>query len=315
MPTALRKCLEPIVAADTDQILTDYSFPASGTLPQELQGLFAEKKVAFVYCLVLGAGETFFIAYKSTGDGLNHCSESGSPSDVQIILACAIAWRVFHPAPESNESNELHREGSKDLPDKLQSFLFERNQNGHLVRKVDKLRVSLGPYNNSWWATDGANWKWNTLPAELNKALGQRRKPGGGWTTTPRLVSLGSNDNFILITEGGGGVWQLSSYPKLKSLVEAVMKAKPNGTFEIFHNLYLSPYRLNCFILQNRDGTTMASSLPPHVESAFTTIQAAVKEDTMQAQSVSRRMVQRQRYVLAQSAQQQYTVRMVGGPS
>lgn len=47
-----------------------------GRLPDKVQSLFTDNKIAAVHCLALGDNENFFIAYKSKDDGRNRCRES-----------------------------------------------------------------------------------------------------------------------------------------------------------------------------------------------------------------------------------------------
>jgi hypothetical protein len=110
------------------------------------------------------------------------------------------------------------------LPLELKSWLLEKNSDGP-VRDFPNLRITLGPNNKSWYATDGKSWKWKNLPAGLSTALSDRMKDGQ-WTIEPRLVCLGANDNYLMITEAHGGAWLLTGYPELDQMVDAFKESE-----------------------------------------------------------------------------------------
>lgn len=97
-----------------------------------------------------------------------------------------------------------------------------------LVRKLEKLQIVLGPYNESFYASDGAYFRWRNVPAGLEAAFAERRKTGGGWTATPRLVVLGAMQDFFMVTEYNGGSWSLSNHQVLQGVINAV-KEKDGG--------------------------------------------------------------------------------------
>ncbi len=172
--------------------------------------------------------------------------------------------------------------GGDGLPDGLQAFLFEKDSEGYIARDLSKLRVSLGPYNESYWAYDGSKSQWNNLPAGLLEALEARRKPGGGWTASPRIVALGANDNFVLITDKNGYSWNLSSYQDLRQIAGSLCERKADGA-SMIQTIYLNPYRLQCGVLQVKNGSAFSWNLPPHsdTDEAFKTIAKAIEDETL----------------------------------
>lgn len=109
----------------------------------------------------------------------------------------------------------------KGLPERLRTWLVETDRKGVLVRDIENLKVSLGPNNNSWFASDGKGFVWHNLPQPLNQAIAKLRNSNGTFHTVPRVVALGLDDNYIMITEKNGGSWQLSNYPTLQIHINA----------------------------------------------------------------------------------------------
>lgn len=181
---------------------------------------------------------------------------------------------------------------SDGLPEALRAFLHEK-QAGKPVRSLSQIRVTLGPYNKSWWAHDGTQYRWHNLPAGLSEELESRRKPGGGWTMTPRLVALGASDNYVMITDGHGGAWHLSSYRELDQMLD-LMKEDADKRFSMIHNIFLHPYRLQCAILQSRNGHTMGQNLPPHIAEPFESISQTIQKDTSAKIQQERRIAELQ---------------------
>ena len=112
--------------------------------------------------------------------------------------------------------------GCCDLPQTLQKWLLEKDASGNAQRNLQKLKISLGPYNESYFATDGTSTRWLNLPTGLGQALENRRKPGGGWTAEPRLVALGTMSNYIMITDNNGGNWSLPNYKELDAIIDVI---------------------------------------------------------------------------------------------
>jgi hypothetical protein len=123
--------------------------------------------------------------------------------------------------------------GASGIPEALRDWLYEKDSEGYAVRELKGLRIVFGPNNDSWFATDGLQYRWINLPPGLDAALENRRSPGGGWTDRPRLIALGAMKNFIMITEGNGGSWLLSQYRQLDAVLD-ILKAKDDG-FALIH--------------------------------------------------------------------------------
>ena len=165
---------------------------------------------------------------------------------------------------------------------KLKEFLFEKDASGVCIRKFPTLRVTLGPYNKSYWADDGASFRWNNLPSTLHTHLKGLQTSSGNWTDAPRIVALGANDNFVLVTEGHGGLWSLPHYRELDSILDSLRDMKGSGSgFSLIHRLVLNPYRLQCGVLQAQNGTVFGIGLPPHTQEAFQSIEESIREDTL----------------------------------
>jgi len=114
--------------------------------------------------------------------------------------------------------------GCNGLPQTLEKWLFEKDASGNAQRNLEKLKISLGPYNESYFATDGTSTRWLNLPTGLAKALESRRKPGGGWKAEPRLVALGTMNNYIMITDQNDGNRSLPNYKELDAIIDVIRK-------------------------------------------------------------------------------------------
>lgn len=126
---------------------------------------------------------------------------------------------------------------SANIPNLLEAFLYER-KSGRLVRNLETLRVSFGTSSGSFYATDGSTWQWNNLPPSMQAALSVRRDTRGGWRDPPRLVSLGADGDFILLTVGNGYTMQLTNYPVLDEAFNEHIKSASKGS--AFHSIQVS---------------------------------------------------------------------------
>jgi hypothetical protein len=139
--------------------------------------------------------------------------------------------------------------------------------------------VSLGPYNSSWWATDGISCCWFNLPKSLVVAIESRRKPGGDFTDPPRLVTLGAQDSYLMLTEANCCVYSLTpSYRNLNVLLESMRDSA--ARFSVVHNVTLDAYRLQSFVLQSKNGCVFAGTVAPHAAEAIAEIVRTIKADT-----------------------------------
>lgn len=114
------------------------------------------------------------------------------------------------------------------MPDGLTKWLYAKDSDGDLVRDLESLRVSLGPYNRSFFAFDGKAYLWQNLPEALSDAIQERRNPSGDFAAAPRLVELGVGENYIMITGGQGGSWSLGNYRELDGMID-VLREKEGG--------------------------------------------------------------------------------------
>jgi len=116
------------------------------------------------------------------------------------------------------------------LPPNLTAWLDKKNAKGFLVRDLVNLRLALGPNNDSFFVTDGKDYLWQGLPPGLRDAIEKLRKKGGGFTSAPRLVCLGLNSSYVMITAGNGGSWNVADeYPELDTFLQNLKTANGNN--------------------------------------------------------------------------------------
>jgi hypothetical protein len=172
------------------------------------------------------------------------------------------------------------------------NFLYAKTPKGTLLRDLPSIRLTLGPYNTSFFVTDGSACLWMNLPPFLLSAL-QSRIAKGTWIDKPRLVVLGADANFLLLTEKNAAVWDLSNYATLSQMLE-FSKTQPRGIEEVAI-VALHAYRYQCFVAQSRNGTMLCENVPPHEGAAVEAMRAAVVQDTRameaKAKQKERRMI------------------------
>lgn len=164
-----------------------------------------------------------------------------------------------------------------NLPDELTDFLHATNTNGRLIRNIPAIRLTLGPLNASFFVHDSASYIWMNLPSELLSAL-QARIKDGNWTDRPRLVSLGADASYLLLTEKHAAVWDLRHYATLSRMLE-YSRTQPRGIADV-RNVALHPYRYQCFIAQSANGTVLSENVPPHEAAGVENIRACILNDT-----------------------------------
>lgn len=114
------------------------------------------------------------------------------------------------------------------------------------------------------------------LPSDLLTAL-QARIKDGNWIDRPRLVALGADSNFVLITERHAAIWHLDSYAKISNILES-SRTQARGFADV-RNVSLHPYRYQCFITQSTDGILISENIPPHEVAGVEFIKAAILKD------------------------------------
>jgi len=210
-----------------------------GSTPKKLKAILDSNDIAEVWHVTLGAASSFFISYK-TKDG----------------------------------SHQIQSDG---LPTHLHAFLTERDRYDRYTRDIRNIRVTIGPQNASWYATDGKSWMWQNLPPNLESALHAHKSPAGRWTSAPRIVALGADGDFLLITESNAATWSLSRYRMLSKMIQ-FSKTQANGIAAV-SDVALHSYRYQCFVAQSSNGTLIAENLPPHAERDMDVLRGAIKAD------------------------------------
>ncbi|KAF2111108.1 hypothetical protein BDV96DRAFT_500084 [Lophiotrema nucula] len=211
-------------------------------LPAKLQTLLTSKHIALVHHVALGFENSFLIAYRDRMGG--------------------------------------DRIESQGLPSELYDFVYAKNKTNLYARDIPKLRVTLGPYNSSFFAHDQGAYLWMNLPPALLSAI-QIRIKGGAWVDKPRIVALGADANFLLITEKHAAVWDLRNYRTLNSMIE-FSRTQERGIAEV-HNVVLHPYRYQGFVAHSKNGTLLYENLPQPTTLAVTAMRDSVMRDTKEA--------------------------------
>jgi hypothetical protein len=200
-------------------------------------------------------------------------------------LSAAQLHKVYHVALGFEDSflitwldkNGQDRINSHDLPLELVEFLYARNGRNTHVRDIPQIRCSLGPYNSSFFAHDGSAYRWMNLPATLLSAL-QVRIKDGNWIDSPRLVSLGANNNFVLITKKHAAIWDLENYKTIANLLQ-FSTTQERGISEI-HSVVLHAHRFGSFVTQSRNGTLIHENLPQHCLPGMQAMCAPILQDS-----------------------------------
>jgi hypothetical protein len=173
----------------------------------------------------------------------------------------------------------------------LDTFLYARNTANQHLRIIPQVRLTLGAYNSSFFAHDNSAYQWMNLPPNLLNAL-QSRIEGNGWRDKPRIVALGCDDNFLLITASHTAVWNLSNYRTASSMLQFA-QSQARGIQEI-QNIILHPYRYQCFIAQSSNGSLIFENLPPHELEGMQAMVEPLVKDTREAEQRKRMVGQRE---------------------
>lgn len=176
---------------------------------------------------------------------------------------------------------------SSGLPDEVTKFLHARNPQGQLVRDLPAIRCVLGPCNESFFVHDSSAYLWMSIPDGLLTAL-EARIQNGSWIDKPRIVALGADDNFLLITEKNAAIWHLENYKTVSDMLK-FSRSQDSGIQEI-HDIVIHPYRYGCFVAQSKNGTLLFENLPPHQLPGLRSIVDPIMRDTERA---GRKAVQR----------------------
>jgi hypothetical protein len=135
-----------------------------------------------------------------------------------------------------------------------------------------------------------------SLPPLLLSAL-QARIKNGNWIDKPRIVALGADQNFLLVTEKHAAVWDLGSYATISKMLE-FSRTQTNGIEEV-HSITLHAYRYQCFLAQSLNGTLLYENMPPHELAAVQAMQPVIMQDTraveMKAKEDERRLIAERR--------------------
>lgn len=212
---------------------------SSTRLPRKLTELLSSAQIQLVHHVALGFENSFLITWRDKS-GNDHIDDHGLPSE-------------------------------------LRDFLHVRNSQRRLVRDVPKIRCTLGPYNASFFAQDSLACVWMNLPSELATAL-QSRIKNGKWVDKPRILALGADDNFLLITEKHAAVWDLEYYPTISKLLE-YSRQQDHGIKEI-QDIVLHAYRYQTAISKSRNGTLIYENIPPHELAGIKSMVKPILEDT-----------------------------------
>ncbi|KAF1913153.1 hypothetical protein BDU57DRAFT_346260 [Ampelomyces quisqualis] len=207
------------------------------------------------------------------------------PSKLSALLSSAQLHRVYHVALGFEDSFLItwrddqyqDRIDSYGIPTELKEFLCARNAQQAFVRNIPNIRCSLGPYNSSFFANDGSAYRWMNLPPSLLSAL-QTRIKDGSWIDQPRIVALGANDNFVMITQNHATIWDLAHYKTVANLLQ-FSKTQEDRISEI-HYIVLHAHRFGSFITQSRNGTLIYDNLPPHSNPAMQIMLTPILNDT-----------------------------------
>jgi hypothetical protein len=140
-----------------------------------------------------------------------------------------------------------------------------------------------------------------SIPDGLLNAL-QSRIKDGSWVDKPRIVALGADDNFLLITEKNIAIWDLENYKAVSGMLE-VARAQPPGICDI-QNIVLHPHRYGCFMAQFKNGALKHENLPPHQRSGIANMVDPVLRDT---ESVARKTIQRRESDRQESVQRTHS--------
>lgn len=123
------------------------------------------------------------------------------------------------------------------------------------------------------------------LPAALLSAL-EARIRNGAWTDKPRIVALGADNDFLLITKKHAAVWHLTHYRMLSQMLE-FSRGQERGIEEVTC-VVMHPYRYQCFMALSRNGTLLVENVPQHAAEGVEGMRAAVLRDVQEGEQRKR---------------------------
>lgn len=115
------------------------------------------------------------------------------------------------------------------------------------------------------------------LPPRLLRKL-QARIENGAWTDKPRIVALGADDNFLLITENHAAIWDLAHYHTLSQMLE-YSRTQERGIEEVV-SVVLHPYRYHGFVAQSKNGTLLYENLSQWSMAGLEGMKAPIERDS-----------------------------------
>jgi hypothetical protein len=189
-------------------------------LPPKLFNLLSSSQIVLVHHVALGFENSFLVTYR-----------------------------------DRNGRDALESQG---LPKELNDFLYAQDSQRQPLRSIPSLRLVLGAYNSSFFVSDQSSCLWMNLPLPLLKAL-QARIQGGLWMDKPRIIALGADQDFVLVTEKHSVAWHLPHYVSLGKTLQYVKAQEEIGEIK---NITLHPYRYHSHVAFRRDGTLTFDNLP-----------------------------------------------------
>ncbi|CAI6337594.1 unnamed protein product [Periconia digitata] len=217
----------------------------------------------------------------------SRCDYTRLPAKLASLLTSAQLQKVHHVTLGYEQSFLLTWRDARgydhidfqDLPQELTSFLLATSPQNTLLRSIPNIRLTIGPYNSSFFVTDNSAYLWMNLPVPLLTAM-QHRIRNGTWIDKPRLVCLGADENFLLLTEKHAAVWDLSNYVILGKMLE-FSRSQERGIEEI-KNVGMHAYRYQCFVAESWGGTLLYENLPPHEIGGVESIRAVLTKGVLE---------------------------------
>jgi hypothetical protein len=132
------------------------------------------------------------------------------------------------------------------------------------------------------------------LPCKLVRELDMRIKDGV-WMDRPRIVALGADRAFVLVTEGNDVVVEVGGYGVLGVILRGLKIAKGEGSGgggggggEKVKSVVLHAYRYEGFVLQLQNGTLRFGNLPEWSMGGLKGLQPLLLRDTKEAAFVKK---------------------------